>query len=108
MLAVCARRQGLLLSVWAKPTLYASFFLSGGTCPKAGRIPKAAAPAVPIKTCLRVMSMLVSSSFANAPCAHRDGALTVPFSGRETVPRGDLPRRFFALEPRAHRRIMGR
>ena len=37
MLAVWARRQGLLLSVCAKPTLYLSFGFSGGASAKAGR-----------------------------------------------------------------------
>lgn len=31
MLLVCAMRQGLLLSVCAKPTLYLSFLASGGS-----------------------------------------------------------------------------
>ena len=47
MLAVWARRQGLLLSVWAKPTLYLSFFLRVGNPAAKARSPKPAAAAVP-------------------------------------------------------------
>src|SRR6185437_5317269 len=51
-------RDGLLLTIWAKPTLYLSFFFKGGTWPKAGAMARpAAAPTDPMSACLRVMSI---------------------------------------------------
>src|SRR5579864_9136249 len=68
MLAVSASRHGLLLTIWAKPTLYLSFFFKGGTWPKAGIIARpAAAPTDPMSACLRVMSIAFPPSCSRTP-----------------------------------------
>src|SRR5580704_4581336 len=91
MLSVWARRQGLLLSVCAKPTLYASFFFSGGTWPKAGTIVSPAAPTLPISTCLRLISIEFPPHEDRA-LARSDGFLTVRFRGRRRKFRRFKPR----------------
>ena len=64
MLSVCARRQGLLLSVCAKPTLYEAFFASGGSCAQAGRIlVTSARPTVAVKSERREMDFNILVSF---------------------------------------------
>jgi hypothetical protein len=48
MLSVWAMRQGLLLSVCAKPTLYFSFCLSAGSSAHGGAVASRAAPAAAV------------------------------------------------------------
>ena len=71
MLWVWARRQGLLLSVWAKPTLYLSFFLSLGNSAARTKVPpkpdSAKAPADAVNSERRVMIMMFLPLVARGP-----------------------------------------
>src|SRR5437899_589748 len=66
MLLVSASRHGLLLSVWAKPTLYLSFLASGGSAAKARepRVRAATPTAEPTNNFRRVMIMRFPPRFS--------------------------------------------
>src|SRR5579884_2268933 len=78
MLAVSARRQGLLLSVWAKPTLYVAFSLSGGAA-QAGASAKPAAPAADVMSNLRRVMIIVI-----LPSRKTDAVFSPPVTARRS------------------------
>src|SRR5215212_9905913 len=84
MLSVWAMRQGLFDSVCAKPTLYLSFCLSGGSsCADAPAMPaaRAATPAAAMRKCLLSMSFLQCS-----PCRRASLAFAAAGIGRRSRP----------------------